>query len=63
MTPEEEILAHLKDQSLRIQHIEQTLTSIKRFFIWTLVITLVVTILPLIGLIFALPSFISSLGI
>jgi hypothetical protein len=45
------------------QKIDATFASAektRKYFKWTLIITLVVTILPLIGLLFAIPAFISS---
>lgn len=63
MTTEEEIRIQLQEQATRIAHIERILLSIKRFFFWTLIVTLTITILPLVGLLFAIPWLFSSLGL
>lgn len=49
------------------QRLEQKIDAIyvsvektRKYFFWTMVVTLVLFILPLIGLVFAIPSFLSS---
>ncbi len=37
--------------------------KMRKFFKWTLIITLIVTVLPLLGLLIAIPQFLSSLDI
>lgn len=51
----------------RIAALEQKLDAIyasvekmRRYFLWTLIVTIVVVVLPSIGLIFAIPSFLST---
>ena len=34
----------------------------RKYFLWTLIVSLVAFVLPLIGLIFAVPSFLTTLG-
>lgn len=63
MMPEEEIRNQLQEQAKRIMHIERMLVTIKRFFFWTLVITIAITLLPLAALFFAIPWLISSWGL
>jgi hypothetical protein len=47
----------------KIDVISKYIKFLKNFFLWTLIITIVVTVLPLIGLLFVLPSFMSSFDI
>lgn len=47
----------------KIDVISKYIKFLKNLFLWTLIITIVVTVLPLIGLLFVLPSFMSSFDI
>lgn len=55
------------DIEKRLSELEQKVDAIyisvektRKYFFWTLITTLVVLILPLIGLLFALPSFLGN---
>lgn len=57
------------DQELqkRLETLEQKIDAIyisaektRRYFLWTMIVTLVVFIVPLVGLMFAIPMFLSS---
>lgn len=54
-----EILQKLDEQSKKINEIHDSVEKTRKYFLVTLVISIVVVILPAIGLIFALPSFLS----
>lgn len=49
----------LNNQTKKIDAIYASVEKTRKYFLWTLVITLVVIILPLIGMVFVLPTFIS----
>jgi hypothetical protein len=58
------------DLDKRLTAIEQKLDATyavanktRKIFLWTLIIAVVTTILPLIGLLFAVPKLIDSLGV
>ena len=60
------------DQELakKLTELEQKITAtyasvekIRKYFLWTLVITILAVVLPLIGLFFAIPSFLSAVAI
>ena len=53
----EEILKRIEEQGKKLEEIHQSVEKMRKFFLWTLIITAVVIILPLIGLIFAIPKF------
>jgi len=44
----------------KIDEIYVSVEKTRKYFFWTMIITLAVVILPLIGLIFVIPSFLSS---
>lgn len=44
----------------KIDVIYQTTEKVRRYFLWTLIITVALVVLPAIGLLFAIPSFLSS---
>ena len=49
----------------KIDAIYQTTEKTRKYFLWTLIVTLALVVLPAIGLLFAVPSFMatySSLG-
>ncbi|PIZ56587.1 MAG: hypothetical protein COY22_00600 [Candidatus Tagabacteria bacterium CG_4_10_14_0_2_um_filter_40_13] len=53
----EEILKRLEEQGKKLEEIHQSVEKMRKFFLWTLIITAVVIILPLIGLLFVIPQF------
>ena len=44
----------------KIDKIYISVEKTRRYFLWTLIITVVVMVLPLIGLIFVIPTFLAS---
>jgi len=57
---ENEILEKLKQNEEKLEKIFISVEKTRKYFFWTMVITAVVIILPLIGLVFAIPSFLST---
>jgi TRAP-type mannitol/chloroaromatic compound transport system permease small subunit len=64
---EQEILQKLNDQQVLIDKMYKSVEKMRKYFLWTFILSLVFFILPLIAMIFVLPSFINtymgSLGI
>jgi uncharacterized membrane protein (DUF485 family) len=58
----EEILKKLQEQDEKIEAIYKSVEKTRKYFLWTLIITLVLFFLPLIGLIFAIPVFLNTLS-
>lgn len=57
---DEEILKKLDEQEKRIEAIYVSVEKTRKYFLWTLISSLVVFILPLIGLMFAIPFFLNA---
>jgi type II secretory pathway component PulF len=57
MEPIEQRLAVLEE---KIDKMSVTVTKLYRIFFWTAVITVLAIVIPLIGLVFVVPSFISN---
>ena len=56
---EQEILEQLKRQEAKLDKIYQSVEKTRKYFLWTLIITVVMIVLPLIGLIFVIPQFLN----
>ncbi len=52
----------LEAQDERLEQIYQSVEKTRRYFLWTMIATVVTFVLPLIGLIFAVPFFLSTLS-
>jgi len=57
---EQEILQKINDQQIKIDEIYKSVEKMRKYFLWTFIISIVFFVLPLIGLIFVLPSFIDT---
>ncbi|MBU0613213.1 hypothetical protein KKB10_04325 [Patescibacteria group bacterium] len=57
---EQEILQKISDQQIKIDEIYKSVEKMRKYFLWTFIISIVFFVLPLIGLIFVLPSFIDA---
>ena len=63
---EQDILKKLEEQARALEAIFRSVEKTRKYFLWTLIITVVLFVLPLIGLFFAIPQFLntySNLGI
>lgn len=59
---EEELLKKIETQDEKLEAIYQSVEKTRKYFFWTLIITVVMVILPLIGLFFAIPVFLQTLN-
>lgn len=59
---EQEILNRLAQQDELLQKIHRSVEQTRKMFLWTLIITAVLFILPLLGLMAVIPTFLSTLG-
>jgi hypothetical protein len=57
---ETEILKKLEEQQVQINLIYLSVEKTRKYFQWTMIITLALFVLPLIGLFFAIPSFLAQ---
>ncbi len=65
---EEEILKKIEAQDKKLEEIYNSIEKMRKYFLWTLIVTVAVIILPLIGILFLIPQFLgilsgSSLGL
>lgn len=56
---EEEILKKLAEQEERINAIYRSVEKTRKYFLWMLIVTVAMIIIPLIGLIFVIPQFLN----
>lgn len=59
---DEDILKKLEEQAKKIDRIFVSVEKTRKYFLWTLILSLVFFLLPLIGLAFAIPFFLDTLG-
>ncbi len=52
----------LNDLAVKIDAMYRSVERLRKFFMWTLIITAVMFILPLIGVIFLIPVYLNTLG-
>ncbi len=57
---ESDIIKKLDEQDKKIEAIFVSVEKTRKYFLWTMIITVAAVVLPLIGLLFAIPSFLSS---
>ncbi len=57
---EQDILKRLEEQDKKLEAIYRSVEKTRKYFLWTLIITLVFMILPLIGLIYAIPKMLNA---
>lgn len=57
---EEEILRKIEDQNKKIDAIWISVEKTRKYFLTTLIISVIMTVLPLIGLLIAIPMVLSS---
>ena len=57
---ENEHTKQLAELEKKVDAIYASVEKTRKYFLWTLIITIALFILPLIGLFFAIPAFISS---
>ncbi len=57
---EQEILKRLETQETKIEKIYVSVEKTRKYLLWTMIVTIALIVLPAIGLVFAVPSFLSS---
>ena len=56
---EQEILKKIEEQSAKIEEIGHDIHRMKQYFFWTFIITISMIVLPIVGLMFIIPQFLS----
>lgn len=59
-TTEQAILAQVKKNQETLANIHSSVEKTRKLFLWTLIITIAAVVLPAIGLVFAIPFFITN---
>lgn len=57
---EQELMKKIESLEYQIQENTKLIQQMRKFFLWTLIISAAVIILPLIGLLFAIPQFLDT---
>ena len=60
---DEELSKRLDAQEKKLDAIYKSVEKMRRYFLWTLIVTIVVIVLPLIGLAFVIPSYLNTLNL
>jgi hypothetical protein len=59
---EEDILKLISGQGKKLDDIYRSVEQTRKYFLWTLIITAALFVLPLIGLMLVIPQFLSNYG-
>lgn len=59
---DQELLQKLQAQDEKLERIYQSVESTRKYFLWTLIGSVIMFVLPLIGLVLAVPFFLTTLG-
>lgn len=59
---EQQLMEKLAEQDQKLEAIYTSVEKTRKYFLWTMVATLITFILPLIGLIIAIPWFLGTLS-
>jgi len=54
---DQDILQKFEEQDKKLEQIFHSVEKMRKYFLWTLIISVAVIVLPLIGLIIAIPKF------
>ncbi len=60
---DQEILKKLDELEKKIDATFKSSEKMRKYFLWTLIISLIVIVLPLIGLVFLIPTYLNTLQI
>jgi hypothetical protein len=59
---EQELIDKFDSLEKKLDSVFRSVEKTRKYFQWTLIITAVMVVLPLIGLLFAIPSYLSTLS-
>ena len=58
----EELIKKIEEQQIKIDAIYSSVEKLRKYFLWTLIVTVVTIALPIVALIFILPSMLSTIS-
>lgn len=59
-TTDQNVMNKLNEAGEQLDDIQDSVHGMRRIFFWTMVITLALVILPILGLVFFIPSFVET---
>lgn len=59
---DQEIFKKIEEISAKIDETQKTVQRLNNYFKWTAIITVALFVLPLLGLLFAIPSYLNTLN-
>ncbi len=59
---DQDIQQKLQEQEAKLDRIYVSVEKTRKYFLWTMIVTVAMIVLPLIGLVFAIPYFLNSLS-
>jgi hypothetical protein len=59
---EQEILQKLQEQQIKLEAIQKAVVQTRNYIKWTVIASVVLFVLPLIGMVFAIPAFMQAIG-
>lgn len=57
-----EIVRRLEEQDILLERIYASVEKTRKYFLWTLIVSIVMFVLPLVGILAAIPWLLSTLG-
>ncbi|MEI7891406.1 MAG: hypothetical protein WCI36_05595 [bacterium] len=57
----EEVLKKIQEQQVKIDAMYESVEKLRKYFLWTLIITVVTIVLPIVAMMFILPSLLNTL--
>ena len=57
---DEQTLKKLEEQDKKLDAIYKSIEKMRKYFLWTLIITVALVVIPLVAMIFVLPGFVST---
>ena len=58
----DEVLKKLTELEAKVDAVYKSAEKTRKYFLWTIIVSVVVFVLPLVGLLFVIPQFINSVG-
>ena len=58
----DEVLKKLAELETKVDAVYKSAEKTRKYFMWTLILSVVLFVLPLIGLIFVIPQFLNAIG-
>ncbi len=59
---QDETTKKIEEMNAKLDEVVKSVRKMKNYFKWTLVVTVAVVVLPLIGLVFVIPSFLAQIN-